>query len=324
MAWEPDMTAGATMEATVRRYLHERRQLGFAMKGPGTELLRFARFADDRGHHGALTQELQLDWARTHVRQTGTVTAARRIEIVRPFAAYYRQFEVDTEVPALGILGRGHTRLAPHIYTDEEVRELLDHAGLLTPQGGLRPLMYRTLFGIIAAAVLRLSEALKLLVADVDLTGATLTVRQTKFHKSRCLPLHASVVQALSAYRQERDRSADPGASAAFFVSRVGGTLPVRTVESVFCGIRRQLGWQARGDHADPRIHDLRHTFAVRRLQLWHEAGVSVDHAMFWLCTYLGHAKISDTYWYLTGVPELMDIVGAKFERFALQGVRDE
>lgn len=318
------MTTDMTMEAAVRRYLHERRQLGFALKGPGTELLRFARFADDRGHHGALTQELQLDWARAHVRRTGTVTAARRIEIVRPFAAYYRQFEVDTEVPALGILGRGHTRLAPHIYTDKEIQELLEHAGRLTPQGGLRPLMYRTLFGLIAAAGLRLSEALKLLVGDVDLTGATLTVRQTKFHKSRCLPLHASVVHALSAYRQVRDRYADPGASAAFFVSRVGGTLPIRTVENVFDRMRPQLGWKARGDYVDPRIHDLRHTFAVRRLQLWHEAGVSIDHAMFWLCTYLGHAKISDTYWYISGVPELMDIVGAKFERFALQGVRSE
>ena len=318
------MSAGATMEAVVRRYLQERRQLGFALKSPGTELLRFARFADDRGHHGALTQELQLDWARAHVRRTGTVTAARRIEIVRPFAAYYRQFEVDTEVPTLGILGRGHTRRAPHIYTDQEVHELLEHAGCLTPQGGLRPLMYRTLFGLIAAAGLRLSEALKLQVADVDLTGATLTVRQTKFHKSRCVPLHASAVQALSEYRQVRDRHADPGANAPFFVSRTGATLPVRTVENVFSRMRPRLGWQARGDHADPRIHDLRHTFAVRRLQLWHEAGVSIDHAMFWLCTYLGHAKISDTYWYLTGVPELMDIVGAKFERFALQGVRDE
>ena len=184
--------------------------------------------------------------------------------------------------------------------------------------------MYRTLFGLIAAAGLRVSEALKLAVADVDLHGGTIAVRQTKFHKSRCLPLHASVVQVLSEYRYVRDQHADPGASASFFVSRTGSALPVRTVENVFDRMRPGLGWQARGDHANPRIHDLRHTFAVRRLQLWHEAGVSIDHAMFWLCTYLGHAKISDTYWYLTGVPELMDIVGAKFERFALQGVRDE
>ena len=318
------MSAGHTVEAAVRRYLQERRQLGFDLKAPGTELLRFARFADARGHLGALTQALQLEWAREHVVRTSAVTAARRLEIVRPFAAYYRQFEVDTEVPAVGILGRGHRRLAPHIYTGEEVCELLECAGRLPPRCGLRPVMYRTLFGLIAAAGLRVSEALKLLVADVDLHGATLTVRQTKFKKSRRLPLHASVVQALSEYRQLRDQHADPGASASFFVSCTGATLQPSTVHTVFARIRPGLGWQARGDHANPRIHDLRHTFAVRRLQLWHTAGVSIDHAMFWLCTYLGHAKISDTYWYLTGVPELMDIVGAKFERFALQGVRDE
>jgi len=324
VARERAMTAVITVEAAVQRYLQQRRQLGFALKSPGTELLRFARFADARCHQGALTQELQLEWAREHVLRTGPVTAARRLEIVRPFAAHYRQFEVDTEVPQSGILGRGHRRAAPHIYTDQEVRELLEHAGRLTPHGGVRPLMYRTLFGLISAAGLRVSEALKLQVADVDLNGATVTVRQTKFHKSRCLPLHASVVQVLAAYRQVRDRHADPSGNAPFFVSRTGGNLPVRTVENVFARMRPRLQWQARGNHVNPRIHDLRHTFAVRRLQRWHEAGASIDHAMFWLCTYLGHTKISDTYWYLTGVPELMDIIGEKFERFALQGVRDE
>jgi integrase len=318
------MNAGNTVEIAVRRYLEERRQLGFALASSGTELLRFARFADARGHQGPLTQELQIDWATQHVKRTGAVTAARRLENVRPFAAYYRRFEVDTVVPAPGILGRGHRRLAPHIYTDEEIRQLLEQAGRLTPQGGLRPLMYRTLFGLIAAVGLRISEALTLRVADVDLNGATITVRQTKFHKSRCLPLHASVVQALSEYRLVRDRHADPGANASFFVSRTGEQLQVRTVENVFARMRPQLGWRARGEHPQPRIHDMRHTMVVRRVQLWHDAGVSTDHAMFWLCTYLGHAKISDTYWYLTGVPELMDIVGMKFERFAMQGVCNE
>jgi integrase len=286
--------------------------------------MRFARFADALGHHGPLTQELQLQWAREHVRRTGPVTAARRLEVVRPFAAYYRQFEVATELPPRGILGRGHRRLTPHIYTDEEVRQLLDQAARLTPCGGLRPLTYRTLFGLIAAAGLRLSEALKLQVVDVDLLAATVTVRQTKFHKSRCLPVHPSTVQALSEYRLARDRHANLDASAPFFVSRCGGQLPVRTVENVFDRMRPQLGWQARGDYPHPRIRDLRHAFAVRRLLSWRESGQSIEHAMFWLCTYLGHVKISDTYWYLTGVPELMDSIGARFEHFALQGVRDE
>jgi integrase len=318
------MSTGNAMQAAVQRYLKERRQLGFALKSSGAELLRFARFADALGHRGPLTQELQLQWAREHVWRTGPVTAARRLEIIRPFAAYYRQFEAATEVPPVGVLGRSHRRLAPHIYTDEEVQQLLEQAGRLTPRGSLRPLMYRTLFGLIAAAGLRLSEALKLQVVDVDLQAATITVRQTKFHKSRCLPLHPSTVQALSEYRLARDRHANRDASAPFFVSRTGGQLPVDTVEAVFSSMRRRLGWQARGDYPHPRIQDLRHTFTVRRVLSWRASGEAIDHAMFWLCTYLGHAKISNTYWYVTGVPELMDSIGARFERFALQGVRDE
>ena len=318
------MNAGTTLQAAVQRYLKERRQLGFALTAPATELMRFARFADARGHKGPLTRELQLEWARQHVRSTSTVTAARRIEILRPFAAYYRQFEVNTEVLPTHALGRGHRRLTPHIYTDEEILQLLRHADRLTPLGGLRPLMYRTLFGLLAAVGLRLSEALKLQVGDVDLEAETITVRQTKFHKSRCLPIHATVVQALTEYRRMRDLHAGPDSGAPFFVSRAGGFLPQRTVENVFERMRPQLRWQARGDHANPRIHDLRHTMAVRRVQLWHETGVSIEHAMFWLCTYLGHAKITDTYWYLTGVPELMDMVGAQFERFALGGGGNE
>lgn len=318
------MNAATTLQAAVQRYLKERRQLGFALTAPATELMRFARFADARGHKGPLTRELQLEWARQHVRSTSTVTAARRIEILRPFAAYYRQFEVNTEVLPTHALGRAHRRLTPHIYTDEEILQLLQHADRLTPLGGLRPLMYRTLFGLLAAVGLRLSEALKLQLGDVDLDAATITVRQSKFRKSRCLPIHASVVRALAEYRRMRDRHADHDPVAPFFISRTGDFLPRYTVANVFKRMRCRLGWRARGDHANPRIHDLRHTMAVRRVQLWHETGVSVDHAMFWLCTYLGHAKITDTYWYLTGVPELMDIVGAQFERVALGGGGDE
>jgi integrase len=318
------MNAATPLRSAVQRYLKERRQLGFALTAPATELMRFARFGDSRGHKGPLTRELQLEWARQHVRTTSTVTAARRIEVLRPFAAYYRQFEVNTEVLPTHALGRGHRRLTPHIYTDEEILQLLRCTDRLTPVGGLRPLMYRTLFGLIAAVGLRLSEALKLRVADVDLKAATITIRQTKFHKARCLPIHASVVRALTEYRRMRDRYTDTESGAPFFVSRAGGFLPKRTVENVFERMRPHLHWRARGDYAHPRIQDLRHTMVVRRVQLWHETGASVEHAMFWLCTYLGHAKISDTYWYLTGVPELMGIVGAQFERFALGGGCDE
>ena len=314
------MNRGHTMRAAVRCYLEARRRLGFALKSPGTELMRFARFADARGHRGPLTLELQLDWAREHVARTGPVTAARRLEIIRPFAAHYRQFEPTTEVPPPFILGRGHRRLAPHIYTDQEIGDLLDLAGRMAPRGGLRPLTYKTLFGLIVATGLRISEALKLQVSDIDLPRMTLMVRQTKFHKSRCLVLHPSVTQALADYLDARQRFVSCEAEAPLFATPAGCALSSSTVHHVFARLRDQLGWRARGEHTQPRIHDLRHTMVVRRVQLWHEGGASIDHAMFWLCTYLGHAKISDTYWYLTGTPELMELVGAQFECFVLQG----
>jgi integrase len=310
------MNAATPMQRAVRRYLEDRRRLGFALAAPDTELARFARYADAREHRGPLTQELMLGWAREHVHRTSDVTAARRLEIVLPFAAYYRQFEPDTEIPPKGILGRGHRRLAPHIYTDQEIIQLLDAAGRLRLTWPLRALTYRTLFGLIAAAGLRLSEALMLTLGDVDLRAAALTVRQTKFHKSRCLPLHPSTVRELERYRQARDRCQSTADSAPFFVSPNGGHLPARTVENVFRRLQPGLGWRARGDHPHPRLHDLRHTMAVRRLQRWRESDQSIDQAMFWLCTYLGHAKISDTYWYLSGIAELMDTIGARFERF--------
>jgi len=318
------MNRSHTMQASVQRYLEERRLLGFDLKSPGTELMRFARFADARGHRGPLTLELQLDWAREHVARTGPVTAARRLEVVRPFAAHYRQFEPATEVPPAFVLGRGHRRLAPHIYTDQEIGDLLDLCGRMTPLGGLRPLTYKTLFGLIAATGLRISEALKLRAPDVDLPSATLTVRQTKFHKSRRLALHASVVQALSDYLCARQRFGGGAGDTPVFATPAGHALSLTTVHHAFARLRDQLGWRARGEHARPRIHDLRHTMVVRRVQRWYEAGVSIDHAMFWLCTYLGHAKISDTYWYLTGTPELMELVGARFERFVLHEVDHE
>ena len=310
------MSAATPMQEAVERYLQDRRRLGFALTAPATELARFARYADTRDHRGPLTQELLLGWAREHVHRTSDVTAARRLEIVLPFAAHYRQFEPATEIPPRGILGRGHRRLAPHIYTDQEIIELLDAAGRLTLTWPLRALTHRSLYGLIAAAGLRLSEALMLTLGDVDPQAAALTVRQTKFHKSRRLPLHPSAVRELELYRQARDRCQSTEDSAPFFVSHDGGHLPARTVENVFRSLQQGLGWRARGDHPYPRIHDLRHTMAVRRLQRWRESGQSIDHAMFWLCTYLGHAKISDTYWYLSGIPELMDTIGARFERF--------
>jgi integrase/recombinase XerC len=317
------MSTNTTIQTAVQRYLDERRQLGFDLIGAGMVLTRFARYADAR-HRGALTREIQLSWAREQTSRSSPGTCVTRLQLMRPFVTYYRQFEPNSVVLDPRDFGPRPQRPTPHIYTEQEVCDLLDEAGRLSPKEGLRPATYKALFGLIAATGLRVSEALHLRDADVDLPGASLTVRQTKFNKSRCLPIHSSVVQALGDYRSQRDQAIVNHCDMRFFVSAQGRALPSPTVHRVFSGLRERLGLKPRGQHSHVRIHDLRHTMAVRRVQQWHQDGVTMDHGVFWLCTYLGHVKISDTYWYLTGAPELMAVVGEKFQDFVQGGTDHE
>jgi len=316
------MTARISLQARVGDYLAERRRLGFELGTMGLALASFARYVARVHHRGALTVNLMAEWARHDRRgRDNPQTWARRLKLLRPFTRYLRQFDPRTEVPDESVFGPVPGRVAPHIYREEEIVDLLATARELQPHGGLRPATFETLFGLIASVGLRVSEALDLLDADVDLKCATLTVRQTKFAKSRQLPLHPSTVEALARYRRLRIRQVRPTAEMPFFVGTrgrlLGQPLGDRQVHRVFNELRDQLGWVNRGAHDGPRIHDLRHSFAVRRVMLWHAQGIDVDQAMLSLSTYLGHAKVSNTYWYLTAVPELMALAGSKFERFA-------
>ena len=321
------MSAPDLLQARVNEYLAERRRLGFELYSMGLALASFASYVASVRHQGPLTVDLMADWARQDKAQIHKAgTKARRLKKLRPFARWLRQFEPLTEVPDETVFGQIPGRVAPHIYREAEIVELMVAARGMNPQDGLRPHTFETLFGLIASAGLRVSEALSLLDADVDLTEGSITVRQAKFGKSRLLPLHQSTVAALTRYRQMRNRQmrsrqvhATPDTP--FFIGtrgqRLGYPLGERQVHRVFIELRDQLGWIDRGAHGGPRIHDLRHAFAVRRIMMWHEQGVDIDQAMLALSTYMGHAKISATYWYLTGVPELMALVGNKFERFA-------
>ena len=315
------MSTPIDLRAKVGDYLAERRRLGFELRNMALALASFARYAEHVGHQGPLTTDVMADWARQDKAQSYSLgTWARRLKVLRPFTRWLRQFEPRTEVPDASVFGPVPGRVAPHIYCEAEIVALLAAARGLNPQGGLRPATFETLFGLIAAAGLRVSEALSLLDTDVDLSDGTLLVRQTKFAKSRLLPLHPSTVKVLVCYRQLRSRQVQSTADTPFFVGtrghRLGQPLGNRQVHRVFNELRDQLDWVDRGAHGNPRIHDLRHSFAVRRLMLWHEQGIDVDQAMLTLSTYLGHAKISNTYWYLTGVPELMALASSKFERF--------
>ena len=307
----------ASMQHLVQEYLDERRSLGFALTVPGSQLLAFARFADASGHSGPLTRPLITSWARDEAKRATPLTWAKRLEVVRPFAKHRARIEPGTYVPEADTFGRSRRRLAPHLYTDQEIVDLLAAAGRLSPKGTLRPATYRALFGLIAATGLRVSEALRLQSADVDLDAGVLTVRQTKFAKSRLVPLHPTTVQALQQYLTLRQRHLPMVQDGPFLASARGTALAKRTVHWVFDQLRKQLRWTARGGHAAPRIHDLRHTFICRRVRLWHEHGTDIDNAMVALSTYVGHAKVSDTYWYLTAAPDLMSVAGRRFEQFA-------
>lgn len=306
-----------SMQSLVRMYLLERRSAGFDLSVSGGQLASFARFADRQHHRGPLTEDLILRWVQGQARRAEPITWARRLEIIRPFARYCLRRDHASHVPEEAIFGRAHRRLTPHIYTEREIADLLRAASHLGPSGSLRPATYPAFFGLIASTGLRLSEAIRLQFRDVDLSQKLLTVRETKFKKSRLVPLHPTVSRALHRYSGLRQKMFPAGPNSAFFVGPSGSPLVKRTVHEVFARLRRQLGWVSRGSYSAPRIHDLRHTFICRRVQLWHSHAAPIDNAMAALATYVGHAKVSDTYWYLTGIPELMALAGHSFESFS-------
>ena len=315
------MTYSPTMVSLVEQYLAARRQLGFALGIAGKQLLAFARFADQGGHRGPFTLELAVRWAQSSQRAT-RLTWERRLEVLRPFARYRSQFDPDTTIVPHRFFGPAHRRLVPHIYSEEEIVALLNATDDLLPIGGLRPLTYRTLFGLLWATGLRISEALHLKPQDVDREREMLTIRQTKFRKSRLVPLHPTTVRALTRYVDARQRKLSGLTLETFFVSDLGKQLPDRTVHSTFEKLRARLGWVARGGHAAPRIHDLRHSFICQGLLRSYQQHEPIDNVIDALSTYVGHAKVSDTYWYVTATPELMAVAAQRFVSFVEGGAR--
>jgi len=297
-------------------YLAVRRGLGFSLEAPAWLLYDFARYADRLGHRGPLTTELAVRWALSS-RSGDPAQAARRLAAVRQLMRFRALLEPATEVPPAGLLGRVPHRRRAHIYSEAELAALLEQASRLLPRRGLRPRTYVAFFSLLAATGLRLSEACRLERGDVDLDAGVLTIREGKFRKARLVPLHPSATEALTRYAAERDRCRGTGEPGRFFRTERVPALTAAAVEKTFSRIRQRLGWSAEGRAGRPRIHDLRHTFAVRRLLCWYEEGADLERKLLALSTYLGHAKVSDTYWYLTGVPELLAIAAQRFERFA-------
>lgn len=306
-----------TMAGRVEEYLAYRRALGYQVRVAGEMLCSFARYADESGHRGPVTTEIALRWARLPERGA-RLYQARRLEVVRTMAAYLEPREPGTEVPARGLLGPAHARGPAFIYTEAEIAALIEAARALAPAEGLRPRTYATLIGLMACTGLRIGEMLALGVDDVDLEAGILTVRQTKFHKSRLVPLHATAVGPLRDYAAARGPLRRGATVTTFFASEAGRPLPYGTVRRTFLELlRKAMPGAAPIGRVRPRLHDLRHTFACRRLLGWYGDGTQIDRAIDRLSTYLGHVKVTDTYWYLAGVPELLALAGRRFDQFA-------
>lgn len=309
-----------SVRARVNAYLRERRRAGCALTVIGSQLLSFARFAEERDHRGPLTCALALAWAQQSRRATDK-TAAGRLAQLRPFAKFCHRLDPRNEIPPAQFFGPAYRQRIPHLYSLQEIRSLLAAAACWPPRGCLRADSYATLFGLLAATGLRLSEALGLKCRDVDFTHDLLHIRDGKFHKARYVPLHSSTTSALRHYAMRRDRRIPDPFTPKFFLSDEGRPLSLRTVQSVFERLRERLGWLRGNGRPAPRIHDLRFTFVCRRLERWYAKDFDIDRMILSLCTYVGHVNVTSTYWYLRATPELMRLAAQRFHRAVVGGV---
>lgn len=288
------------LQNAVTDYITMRRALGYKLREVSTLLSGFVSFLEQQGADH-ITIPLALQWAQRNP-AVGPAEWARRLTCVRCFARYWSATDPRTQIPPWGLLSHRATRARPYLYTDEEVRRLLDAARQL---GGLRGLTYYCLFGLLCVTGLRISEALNLRPDDVDLVQGIVVIVGTKFGKSRLVPIHASTQEILADYARRRDRAFVRGLSY-FFVSQRGNRLDGAEVRRTFYALSRQIGLRGPSASHGPRLHDLRHRFAVRTLVGWYRSGQEIERRLPVLSTYLGHVHVNDTYWYLTMCPELM------------------
>jgi integrase/recombinase XerD len=302
-----------SLRKAVEDYLTMRRSLGFKLRDMGHNLRHFVSFMEQQ-RASIITTELALRWAQQPQDVQPALWAAR-LSFVRSFARYWSATDPRTEIPPTGLLPYRTIRATPYIYSNDEIQQILKAARNLPPSTGLRPWTYYSLFGLMAVTGMRISEVIHLDHADVDLKQGLLTVRLTKFSKSRLIPLHPSTVKKLKRYLHRRDELYPRHLTARFFLSNQGTPLTDCMVRWTFVKLSRQIGLRKVGDSYGPRLHDLRHRFAVTTLLHWYRTGVDVEQRLPVLSTYLGHAHVTDTYWYLSAIPELLAVTKDRLEK---------
>jgi integrase len=300
----------SALAAHVHNYLQVRRALGFKLVGEGQLLREFVAFADAAGQ-GTVTTRMALEWARLP-RSGSPNYLSRRLRAVRGFARYLQTVDEACEVPPLELLPASKHRPAPYLYREQEILALMAAARRLRPP--LRAATFETLIGLLACTGLRIGEAIRLDRDDVDLTHELLVVRDSKFGKSREVLLHESTARALADYGERRDRLCPRAEERSFFVTTRGTRLTHPTVSAPFRALLKQAGVEHPSPARRPRIHDLRHSFAVKALLGWYRDGGDVAARMPLLSTYLGHVDPAATYWYLSAAPELLALAAERLE----------
>jgi len=295
---------------SLARYVAVRRALGASFYEPALALGHFVDLLEREGAE-FITTDLALRWATTPV-LVERATWGRRLSQVRGFARWMSVIDSRNQIPPTGFLSARRRRNAPHIYTEQEINLLIIQAARLRSRTGMRALTYSTLIGLLVATGLRPGEALRLNRSDVDLVSGILSIRESKFGKSRFVPVEESTRAALERYAQGRDRLCQQRLSEAFLVSERGIRLKAGTVRSMFVRMSRAVGLRpATEDGRDrygPRLQDFRHSFATGRLVEWYRDGLDVSRELPRLSAYLGHVNVGLTYWYIEAVPELLEL----------------
>lgn len=299
------------LHRAVHDYLALRRSLGFKLRGHDRLLTDFVDFLDREGT-GTPTTAAAVVWATLPADRVQPVRCAQRLCAVRGFARYLQALDPAVQVPPVDLLPTRRDRRDPYLYSQQEIIALVTAADLLRPP--FRAATYRTFFSLLAVTGMRVGEAIRLDRDDVDLDTGVLTIRQTKFGKHRRLPLHPSTVTALRGYATLRDQLYRPATSASFFISTRGTTLIYECVYTAFTQMRTTAGLASTPATSPPRIHTLRHSFAVATLRDWYRAGEQVAPKLPILSAYLGHADPASTYWYLSAAPDLLALAAERLE----------
>jgi integrase/recombinase XerD len=302
----------STLRTAAEDYLLMRRSLGFKLTTWGRHLMSFIDYCE--AHHADhLTTELALAWATQTPGGSGDeVYWSRRLMVVRIFARHLKTLDPATEIPPEDALPHHYRRIAPYLYSPEEITALMTVAGRLTPP--LRAATWQTLIGLLAVTGMRKSEACGLDRDQVDLDTGVLVVTDSKFGKSRQVFLHDSAIVALRDYQRRRDRYCPAPAAPSFFVSTRGTRLDAHNITQTFAKLVDTADIQALPGRRRPRLHDLRHSFTVATLLDWYHDGGDVQARLPLLSTWLGHVDPKSTYWYLQAVPELLTLVAGRLE----------